>query len=119
MIEMKGNLIRLDNNDEYNIKLIIAKKNLAENLSNFPSIFKIDDMIMKTLNVMKNILDSLDGKSTQSLLDELALEEYFFDKINRIFKKKDEKILLTVMQIISGYQVTHLEQSIFGDYDEM
>jgi hypothetical protein len=34
----------------------------------------------------------------------LALEEDFFDKINRIFRKKDEKIPLTVMQIMSDYR---------------
>ncbi|POG58670.1 hypothetical protein GLOIN_2v1885673 [Rhizophagus irregularis DAOM 181602=DAOM 197198] len=40
-------LIRPDNNDGYNIKLFTVKEKLPKNLTDFPSIFDIDNMIQK------------------------------------------------------------------------
>ncbi|GES81352.1 hypothetical protein GLOIN_2v1844828 [Rhizophagus clarus] len=71
MIEMKGNLIKPDNNDGYNIKLSTAKEKLPKNLTDFPSIFDINNMIEKTSYAMKIILHSLGIVINKEIFSEL------------------------------------------------
>ncbi|PKY37582.1 hypothetical protein RhiirA4_450455 [Rhizophagus irregularis] len=58
-VEMKGNLIRPDNNDGYNIHLSTASDKLPETLSNFPNIYDIDSNMIKVSKAMNSILQSV------------------------------------------------------------
>ncbi|CAB4409103.1 unnamed protein product [Rhizophagus irregularis] len=58
-VEMKGNLIRPDNNDGYNIHLSTASDKLPETLSNFPNIHDIDSNMIKVSKAMNSILQSV------------------------------------------------------------
>ncbi|CAB4386984.1 unnamed protein product [Rhizophagus irregularis] len=74
-------LIRPDNNDGYNIKLSTVKEKLPKNLTDFPSIFDIDNMIEKVyiillsyiypsfiiINLNKEIFSELIQRSLHSL----------------------------------------------------
>ncbi|GBC35239.1 hypothetical protein GLOIN_2v1844828 [Rhizophagus irregularis DAOM 181602=DAOM 197198] len=83
MIEMKGDLIRPDNNDSYNIKLSTVKEKLPKNLTDFPSIFDIDNMIEKTSYAMKIILCSLGIVVNKEIFSELIQQSlHSLKKIN-------------------------------------
>ncbi|CAB4411054.1 unnamed protein product [Rhizophagus irregularis] len=58
-VEMKGNLIRPDNNDGYNIHLSTVSDKLPETLSNFPNIYDIDSNMIKVSKAMNSILQSV------------------------------------------------------------
>lgn len=74
-------------------ELLIQHQKRILNRSNLPENFDIYDN-----------LDEINNENTQLLSDELVLEEDFFDKINRIFRKKHEKMPLTIMQIMSDFR---------------
>ncbi|UZO07154.1 uncharacterized protein OCT59_027449 [Rhizophagus irregularis] len=76
-------LIRTDNNDGYNIKLSTVKEKLPKNLTDFPSIFDIDNMIEKTSYAMKIILRSLGIVVNKEIFSELIQQSlHSLKKIN-------------------------------------
>ncbi|POG65249.1 hypothetical protein GLOIN_2v1844828 [Rhizophagus irregularis DAOM 181602=DAOM 197198] len=76
-------LIRTDNNDGYNIKLSTVKEKLPKNLTDFPSIFDIDNMIEKTSYAMKIILSSLGIVVNKEIFSELIQQSlHSLKKIN-------------------------------------
>ncbi|CAB4473950.1 unnamed protein product [Rhizophagus irregularis] len=76
-------LIRPDNNDGYNIKLSTVKEKLPKNLTDFPSIFDIDNMIEKTSYAMKIILCSLGIVVNKEIFSELIQQSlHSLKKIN-------------------------------------
>ncbi|CAB4437270.1 unnamed protein product [Rhizophagus irregularis] len=76
-------LIRPDNNDGYNIKLSTVKEKLPKNLTDFPSIFDIDNMIEKTSYAMKIILRSLGIVVNKEIFSELIQQSlHSLKKIN-------------------------------------
>ncbi|RIB17835.1 hypothetical protein C2G38_2186249 [Gigaspora rosea] len=88
-IEMKGNLIRPDNNDGYNIKLSTSKENFPEELSNFLSVFEINNVVKGVSSTMKNILCSLGIKINQEEFSSLIQQLIYSLK-----KNNNDEILL-------------------------
>ncbi|RIB11197.1 hypothetical protein C2G38_2204104 [Gigaspora rosea] len=88
-IEMKGNLIRPDNNNGYNIKLSTSKENLPKELSNFPSVFEINNVVKEFSSAMKHILCSLGIKINQEDFSSLIQQS-----ICSLKKNNNDEILL-------------------------
>ncbi|CAG8727429.1 18682_t:CDS:2, partial [Gigaspora rosea] len=83
------NLIRPDNNNGYNIKLSTSKENLPKELSNFPSVFEINNVVKEFSSAMKHILCSLGIKINQEDFSSLIQQS-----ICSLKKNNNDEILL-------------------------
>ncbi|RIB13070.1 hypothetical protein C2G38_2041275 [Gigaspora rosea] len=121
-IEMKGNLIRPDNNDRYNIKLSKFKENLPKELSNFPSVFEIGNRMRETSNAMKSIFYSLGIKIDQDFL--LLIQQLIHSlkkniSSNILLEEMSNDFNLTTQEEIEESDLLELDSNQLDDINEV